>query len=259
MGGFLVTCARNERPALRIQAQEFARQFALPFIERQRRSMAELENQYGTGRLIVMTGDGPRLVCNGQTLFFHLNLAGLRIAGLQRGGDDKMVSALRLEPGMTVCDCTLGLAADAAVMAFAVGPGGRVVGIEKSFAIYMFAAWGCRNFSAAAPEVVAALRRIEVMAGDLRHFLVSSPDNSFDAVYFDPMYQKPVVASAGLAGLRPFAEHRPLSVADLDHGVRVAVRRVVVKFRSQEDLPPWKYSRVIGSRYSNVNFAVIEK
>jgi hypothetical protein len=55
------------------------------------------------------------------------------------------------------------------------------------------------------------------------------PDNSYDIVYFDPMFRIPVRSSSAMAPLRAFAEERPLAEADVRHAVRVARKRVVLK------------------------------
>ncbi|MFZ7944193.1 hypothetical protein [Neobacillus sp. 19] len=82
--------------------------------------------------VIVVGKDRVELFEKGSTLpfFFHPNSAMFRIKRLLSGENDPFADAAQLTEGMTILDCTLGLASDAIVASFLVGKGGHVTGLE---------------------------------------------------------------------------------------------------------------------------------
>ncbi len=147
---------------------------------------------------------------------------------------DPFLDAAGLREGDEVLDCTVGLGADALVAAAAVGPRGRVVGIEASPAL---AAWVAEGLRRLAHE---AASRIEVRSGDHAAALAALPDRSFDVVLFDPMFRHARAEPAAFDVVRRLADPRPLSPATLARARRVARRWVVVK----DGAPGWDLARL---------------
>ena len=60
------------------------------------------------------------------------------------------------------------------------------------------------------------------------------PDNSYDCVYFDPMFEENIFESDGIKGVRSLAIYEALTKETIDHAYRVAKESVVLKdhFRS---------------------------
>jgi len=156
---------------------------------------------------------------------FHEGLAGLRLARYA-GGDrtDPLVRAADFRPGESVLDATLGLAQDALVAARAVGPGGRVLGIERSAALHALVDSGLR-----ARPVDPQACRIETLRAESAQALASLPPGAFDVVLFDPMFGRSQGAQPPFQLLRRHASHAPLTPELLALGRRVARRVVVVK------------------------------
>jgi len=71
-----------------------------------------------------------------------------------------------------------------------------------------------------------------VINADHNQFLAQQASNSFDVVYFDPMFRQPLMSSQPLSPLRNLADPRPLSLDTIEEACRVARTRVVVKERS---------------------------
>jgi hypothetical protein len=142
--------------------------------------------------------------------------------------------AAGLGAGDAVLDCTLGLGADALVAAAAVGPGGRVLGLEAS---RLLAAWVAEGLGRL-PDPAA--RRVEVRAADHAEALASLPDRSFDVVLFDPMFRHPRAEPPGFDLVRRLADRRPLTPEALARARRVARRWVVVK----DGAPGWDLARL---------------
>jgi 16S rRNA (guanine1516-N2)-methyltransferase len=192
-------------------------------------------------------------------LFFHPGMAVNRIRRLELGGDDHMATAMRLAAGMSVLDCTLGMAADALVAAYTVGPQGRVVGLEASAVVALIVRHGLAQYVLPDADMNDAMRRIAVLNCDYREYLAGLGQGEFDVVYFDPMFGRPVEASTGIAGLRRWACHERLDAGAFAMAERVARKRVVLKMRRLAQPPSWRPpDGVVGGATSTVKFLIWE-
>uniref|UniRef100_UPI0025D0B145 class I SAM-dependent methyltransferase n=1 Tax=Selenomonas sp. F0473 TaxID=999423 RepID=UPI0025D0B145 len=107
-------------------------------------------------------------------------------------------------------------------------------------------------------EMHAAMRRIAVHAADALTYLREQPDGSFDVVYFDPMFRRPLHESAGMNALRASADMRALTPETVAAACRVARRRVVMKERrGSGEFERLGFSEVVGGRYSRVAYGVM--
>jgi len=231
-----VTTPFRPTPAALAAAREAAVRRALPFQPRATRSLAEVAAAAGVEALLVLGGH-VSLWVDGAEQRWHPGMGGLRAKRLLQGErvtGDSFLEAARLRPGDAVLDCTLGLGADALVAAAAVGPGGRVVGLESS---PLLAAWAGEGF-ARLPGAAAA--RVEVIAADHAAWLADAPDRGFDVVVFDPMFRHARPAAPGFDVLRRLGDARPLSRGALDRARRVARRGVLVK----DGTPGWDLARL---------------
>ncbi|GKT37709.1 Ribosomal RNA small subunit methyltransferase J like protein [Aduncisulcus paluster] len=75
------------------------------------------------------------------------------------------------------------------------------------------------------------MSRVEVIHADYRGYLKSQPDNAFDVVYFDPMFQHTNEKSKSMAAIKDFALGAPLEMDSIEEALRVCRKRVVVKER----------------------------
>ncbi len=231
-----VTTPFDPVPAVLARAQEAAARRALPFHLRASRSLADVALAAGADALLVLGGQASLWV-DGAEQRWHPGMGGLRAKRLVQGEKtttDSFLEAARLLPGDAVLDCTLGLGADALVAATAVGPGGRVVGLESSPAL---AAWAGEGFARLPGEAAA---RVEVVAADHAAWLDAAPDRSFDVVVFDPMFRHGRAAAPEFDLLRRLGDARPLSREALERARRVARRGVLVK----DGTPGWDLARL---------------
>ena len=211
-------------------AEELARRLGLPVRQRGTSTLNQLRRRYGDEPILVVSSRGARLEAPGKKpLFFHPNTAAFRIKRLMCGDTDTMLAACQIQPGSRVLDATLGLGADAIVFAHAVGAKGRVVGIESEPLIAVLVEDGLRTWQSDLEALNEAMRRVEVRCGNHVEVLAGLPDRSFDVVYFDPMFERAVESSAGIAGLRGFANPSTLQEAAVEEALRVAGKRVVMK------------------------------
>ena len=211
-----VTTSGKASPAMSALARRKAVEWGVPFYARGRKEpITPLLGELADALLVFGGDDGVSLWDREGEIHCHPGIAKLRIKELERGGADRLIEVTELRPGDRVLDCTLGLGQDALVMAKAVGESGKVVGLEKSFALYALASTG--------------LTGVEVVHADAAEFLRQQPTGSFDVVYFDPMFDRPKKAQPSFEVLRRYAEHAPLGPELFDEARRVTRRWVVVK------------------------------
>ena len=116
-----------------------------------------------------------------------------------------------------------------------------------------------KNFSDDSPHILNAMRRVEVVNADCRDYLSTCAENSFDVVYFDPMFRRPIEKSSGLNPIRPLADSRPLTEEIVREACRVAKFRVVMKEHSgSTEFERLGFKVVGGGKYSSVAFGIIE-
>jgi 16S rRNA G966 N2-methylase RsmD len=128
----------------------------------------------------------------------------------------------------------LGLGSDAIVASFAAGQQGQVVGLEGNPYLALLVKRGLKTWEDSEEKMISAMRRIEVIQADHYELLKTLPENHFDVVYFDPMFEETISESNGIKGLTHFAEGKDLSMEIINEAKRVARKRVVLKdhFRS---------------------------
>lgn len=225
-------------------ARAAATRWGVAFVERERRSLEEVGGGGRVDGLLVLTRRKASLVMKGGAADWSPGMGALRAKRVARrlaralpseGPDrDPFFEAAGIRPGDAVLDCTLGLGADALVAAVGAGPGGRVVGIERSVAL---AAWVGEGLARSA---YPGAERIEVRAGDHAALLASLPDRSFDVVCFDPMFRHARAEPGGFDVVRALADGRPLAAEAVADARRVARRWVLVK----DGAPGWDLARL---------------
>lgn len=257
----LIVTTVHKPPLSVIQmAKDMAAQMSIPFVPRDRHSLAAIREKYEVNELIVATADGPIAHTEAGEYFFHLSMAELRIKNLINGKHDHMVTAMGLKAGMSVLDCTLGLATDAIVASFVTGVNGAITGLESSPVIALITRYGLQNFSVdSEADITGALRRIEVDNVDYCQYLELLPDNSFDIIYFDPMFRNPINKSSSLKPIRTLADMRPLTPEAIRQACRAAKQKVVVK----EAAGSSEFARLgivttVGGKYSSIKYGIID-
>ncbi len=255
-----VTIARNATgAAAAARAKAWAAQLNGRYIERPHNlSLEEIMERYSLAALVVAEKDGPRIHCREGAFAYHPGMAELRVQRLQRQGQDHLVCALGLRPGMRVLDCTLGLGCDAAVIAYAVGAQGRVVSLEASPLIHFAVGYGLARYEAKDAALTEALRRIETVNAVAEAYLSACAPDSFDAVYFDPMFRHSVSGSKGMDALRPFALGQPLGRTAVALALKAAPL-AVIKERSEDILRAYGCREFVGGRYSRVVYGIVRR
>lgn len=256
----IVTTAQKPTPAVVQLARDIAARLGVPFVPRERYSLAVLKEKYGDCDVIVAAAKGPVIHTAAGEYFFHISMAELRIKNLINGKHDHMVNAMGLRAGMSVLDCTLGLATDAIVASYVAGAAGAVTGLESSPAIALVTGYGLQHFSVDSDvDITDSLRRIQVKNAAYDQYLAALADDSFDIVYFDPMFRNPLYKSSNVNPIRTLANRNPLTPAAIQQACRVARQKVVVK----EAAGSGEFARLglvttVGGKYSRVQYGIID-
>ena len=259
MKNFLITTARKPKLDSEILAAEFAQKLNLKFVPRADFSLASLKKNYGVENILLVRNNLPVIITNDGELFFHPNTAHLRIKNLRQGEGDRLIEAAKIKSGDKILDCTLGLGSDAIVESFAVGAAGKVTALEINPVLAEVVRYGMKNFSDDTPPVIEAMRRVEVVTADYFDYLKNCAENSFDVVYFDPMFRHAINKSSGINPIRPLADNRPLEIDSVREACRVARRCVVMKENSHStEFARLGFKIADGGKYSSISFGVID-
>lgn len=256
---FITTAGRTDLQMIE-KARMVANELHIPYMERNKKSVITLQ-EHAQDDCIVVGKKRLELYPYRETepFFFHPNSAMFRIKRLLKHEHDPFVNATKLESGMTLLDCTLGLAADSIVASFAVGETGQVVGVEGNRYLSYIVKEGLQRWDSGLERMNEALNRIQVYHADSYDFLTLQKDNSFDVVYFDPMFEEPVLESDGIKALSRLAVHDDLTPALIEEAYRVARHRIILKdhFRSERFK---KYGfNVIQRKSAKFHFGILEK
>ena len=257
----VTTVRRGQRytEANRSLAARTAKDLGILNVPRGNDSLEELRSTYDVDAVLVARQGLLTLVTAEGELFFHPGMAHLRIKNLLLGHGDHLVRALGLTEGVHVLDCTLGTGADAIVESFAVGESGRVTALESNALIAAVIADGLAHALGDNYEMHAAMRRIQVHHADALAFLRTAAEDSYDVVYFDPMFRRPLHESAGMNALRGLADPRALTEETIAEARRVARCRVVMKERRESaEFARLGFTEITGGRYSRIAYGVME-
>ena len=255
----IVTTSQDPSAAVYQRAQSLATSLGAVLADRDGCSLAVLSHNFQVEQILVVSANKLIVHTPLGDYFFHLSMAELRIKNIAAGKDDHMATAMELNAGMSVLDCTLGLATDAIVASYIVGAGGRITGLENSRLLALIARLGLKEFCASNNEITAALRRITVIETDAAAYLTDLPPKAYDIVYFDPMFRRPVYASSNVKPMRCLADSRPVTTSAITEALRVARHRVVLKeARGSVEFSRLGFSKFIGGKHSSIQFGVME-
>jgi hypothetical protein len=185
-----VTTAGRTTPEMILEAIKIADHLQLPYLPRKKKSIKLIQQQANSGCIVVGKERLELFASNSvEPFFFHPNSAMFRIKRLINGDYDPFADAAKLTKGMTVLDCTLGLASDAIVASFLVGRQGMVTGLEGEKYLAYMVKRGLQTWESGISSMDDAMRHIHVIHKDALSFLRKQEDESADCVYFDPMFE----------------------------------------------------------------------
>lgn len=256
-----VTTTREKDEALRLKGEKISRDLDIPYVKRDNLSINKTRLKENLDYLLVVEKD--KLVIKGEDteIFWHPNMTELKIKSIKNGSKESMLEATGLKDGDSILDCTLGFAGDSIIFASVVGESGKVVGTEVNKYLCYLTKNGLENYNEVSTETKKYMESIEVVNSSFEDYLSKQEDDSFDVVYFDPMFKEPNKKSSSINAFRSFTEHKELTNEAIKEALRVCKRRVVIKERYElNDLNKLGVEKYYGStRRGSIVYGVIEK
>ncbi|WP_419881132.1 class I SAM-dependent methyltransferase [Peribacillus sp. B-H-3] len=226
---FVTTPGRTDEESI-AQAKLFAAEMGLSYVPRNKQSIRKLQEITSSDCLVLGKERYELYRLNErEPFFFHPNLASIRIKRLEKGEQDAYLAAAGIAEGSEVLDCTLGLGSDAIVASYAAGAKGRITAIEENPYLSLLVEKGLSEWKTGSEKMDQAMKRIEVKTAPHLKVLEALPDNSYDVVYFDPMFEVAIKESSGIQALAFFASRHGLTRETVWEAKRVARKRVVLK------------------------------
>ncbi|BCB04443.1 class I SAM-dependent methyltransferase [Bacillus sp. KH172YL63] len=234
---FVTTCGRANQEVID-RAHRAAEELSLTYIPRKKRSIRHHMSMHDQDCMVI---GKERLELHvreegTEPFFFHPNSASFRIKRLIRGEKDPLIEAADLKEGMSFLDCTLGLASDSIIASHIVGEKGKVIGIEANPYISYLLDQGLQDWMSPLRELNDAMRRVDVINGKFQEELKKFPDDAFDVVYMDPMFEEAITESHGINPIRKWASYAGITGEGIEEAKRVAKKRVVLKEHYQSPL-----------------------
>ncbi|OZM57424.1 hypothetical protein CIB95_08170 [Lottiidibacillus patelloidae] len=244
----IVTTAGRTNEIMIETAKKVASDLQLTYIPRKKLSTGKLHEMYADDLLIVGKERLEILPLHEkEPVFFHPNSAMFRLKRLQRGESDPFLEVTELNPGNSFLDCTLGLASESILASYLVGEYGIVRGVEGNRFLAYLVANGLKQWETKIPSMDDAMKRINVINENYESYLPTLADNSFDVVYFDPMFDTSIIESDGIKGVKQLAIYETISENAIKQAKRVAKKRVVLKDHWQS------------TRFQHFGFKVIKR
>lgn len=238
-------------------AIQLSTQLQIPVIDRANKGIPWLLQQHQLDCLLVEENQALILHwADGAQLTFHPGMAVPRIKQIKDGDKEMLCQVMGIQPGDKILDCTMGMANDAIVSSFAVGEQGAVVALESSPLIYAATTYGLQNWPTDSWRMKQAMERITTLYVDYHQYLSQQLPGSYDVIYFDPMFERPIMESSGIAPLRREADYAPLTQETLELARTIARRRVVVKHRTGT-LRQLRFDEILGGKYSALAYGVL--
>lgn len=259
MNNIIITNTQGNDFKEDIQLQQFIAEAGFSFIPREKKSLHHIASEHHADFIIVWQHKGPVVYYNDMEIFFfHPSMSKNRISNYRKlGQKDNLAQACAIEKHDEILDCTMGLGADAIVLSY-FAEQGRVVGLEFSQVVYLIVKWGMKLYYSKMPWLEQAIKRIEPRSADHKVCLQQCPDNHYDIVYFDPMFRQPVWKSKAISPLRSLGIQEPLSRAVIQEACRVALKRVVLKEKSDSgEFERLGFRQVLNSKNNPIAYGVI--
>lgn len=233
----IVTTAGRPNDSTINLARNAANYLHLPYINRQKRTVIQLQQQYKCDVLVATKSQWEYYGLNTtEPFFFHPSSAMFRVKRVERGERDPFLEVCRLTKGDTFVDCTLGYASDSLLAALAVGESGKVIGCEANPVLAFIMQEAFHNGRTNYVEFQKLMDRICIVSSNAVSYLKTLENDSIDVVYLDPMFETTIDKSVSISPLRSVGVQDALTEMWVEESLRVSKKRVVLKANYQS---PW--------------------
>ncbi len=245
MKTMLTIVSTKKKPSLEDikRAKEISKALNLPYFKRGKLTIEKLFKKvkeiFKTDkvRLLLVENLNLKLITpNKKELFFHPGLLKIRFLNILKkekqnidSNDDLFYKVLDLKEGDLVLDCNLGLCQDALLCAYKTK--NTVIGLEIDKVIALVVRDGLKkyNFTGKMKIFNKLKENLYTICIDNKKYLETAKDNSFDVVYFSPMFINPKWECSQMMPLREIAIKSFPDKETLENAKRVARKRVVIK------------------------------
>ena len=246
--------------------EDFILETGFQYISRDKKSIAKLLEDEQADYLIIWEEMGPIAYNhNAEKFYFHPSMAKKRLSTFRKKNQlDNLITVSNLSAGNSFLDCTMGLGADSIVASYftqisELKESPRVIGLESSVLIAAVVKWGMKLYQSRISWLNEAIKRIDVINTDHQDYLRKSPDKSFDVVYFDPMFRRPIYKSQAINPLRSSANHATIDLETIKEALRVARKKVILKERpSSSEFERLGINKIVHSKNNPIAYGVID-
>ncbi|MBF0715775.1 class I SAM-dependent methyltransferase [Gemelliphila palaticanis] len=172
-------------------------------------------------------------------MFFHLDTAKVRI----KSNNDYLINLIE-DKNQEILDLTMGLARDSMVMSYF---GHKVTAIESNSIIYNIVKYGLTNYKTGDINIDNAMKKITTINSYNYEFLKNIPDNSYDVIYVDPMFEYKIKDSNNLNSIESLANNSKVTHELFEEMKRVARNKIIIKAHNKDEV------------FNNFNFKKYER
>ena len=219
----IITTPLKYNDTLLEEVKELGRYYNIPFLYRGKISTKKLVEKYS--EVLVVGKEKVQLNRRNEDFTYHPNFSQVRLKRILKGEPDPFLEATNLTIGDRFLDCTMGLASDSIIASIVTDD---VTALESTLGVYLVVTIGMSKYRYTLQELENASKTIKTHHINAYHFLKEQQDNSYDVIYFDPMYEEDV-NSKGIEGLKHYADNSELTEAIIEEAKRVASKRIVLK------------------------------
>ena len=227
MKNIIVTTSLKTTLELNDNAQKLADELNLKYIKRNKSTIKQLLKT--TKGVIVVYKNKLSYFENNSEFFFHLDTTALKI----KNSDNEPLVEIIGKEKQSVLDCTMGLAGDSILLSYY---GHNVTSIEKNEIIHLITSNGLKNYISPNEEINNAMRKIITHNYDCIDYLKRTSDNTFDIIYFDPMFSYDIAESTNLSGLAHLADNHFPYEEFIKEAYRVGRGKIIIKAHFRDSI-----------------------
>lgn len=227
MKNIIVTTSVKTTLELNDNAQKLADELNLKYIKRNKSTIKQLLAT--VSGVIVVYKNKLSYFENNSEFFFHLDTTALKI----KNSDNEPLVEIIGKEKQSVLDCTMGLAGDSILLSYY---GHNVTSIEKNEIIHLITSNGLKNYISPNEEINNAMRKIITHNYDCIDYLKRTSDNTFDIIYFDPMFSHDIAESTNLSGLAHLADNHFPYEEFIKEAYRVGRGKIIIKAHFRDSI-----------------------
>lgn len=246
-------------------AKDIANEHSLIFFKRDNLSLEEIFCKYKIDAFYLVKNKSLSLINkNNNELFFHPGTGLIRTKVMERNEEDILIKALGINTKSKVLDCTGGLLNDSVVISYYLNEG-SITTLEKSKELFLIVKFGLATYSKGSKKLKESFKKIEIINIDYNNYFQTLEKEDFfelyDSIYFDPMFEEPVIESSGISKIRDYASYDVISKELIQKALRFTKNRVVVKIRNNNYsfIKSMEPKEILGGSRSSVKYAIFQK